>query len=684
MATRVGRFESNGRLDVIRAPENPDWIGFATDSQMRPVTVPPLASRMDAIARIDDLPSVTRLLSGKYDLHGRQFSVAREQLGISEEMRNQDFYLVPTEFGLAVYSRKGEGNTLYPVNSDPLVPPSHDVLDAYRGNGISIEDAGSSRPSLWVEQRAVNPSDVADYLVQQGFSPRIARTLAIGGGLTFVAALASGCITPVDSTATTDQPDTPSPDTPIAPKSTSTGGAPTIVNASPTPRYTPTPPPTVGPTVTPPVDVDRLYTELTRYHNTHDTDETGCVLIPGDTMSGATIDYLLNTLTNGCYAIYGPDTPLDTKRRILFAHLMSQIPESEREAFSIDNIPVRQFREEGIYGIPGRGGGEGALWVIYNPTPVPSPTPDPNGDPDGDGITTYYEQLRGTDPFLRDTDGDGRPDNEFGEIGEYTRVISGTALIKAQPWGYLSEADGDPNTDLHQYHEVLEQTGDGVRIRFIKFVDVNHPLGNGTPLDQLPSVSPGSRTQASPESTAQILQVLERYNTKTDIEVVRTFIRWVNANFQIGGISHEPTTLNGRKVDGFTKDNYWTGEELFQRRQTEACGSHGTLTSYLLLNSGVPTRIVHSIPVDGSGPNHFTNETMLGGRWIPVDLTHGDGLNYRDSNLLKLVTFKDFGDTDLSQWDWYFANMPYWEPTFEEGMKGLYEITSLERRSPVY
>lgn len=317
--------------------------------------------------------------------------------------------------------------------------------------------------------------------------------------------------------------------------------------------------------------------------------------------------------------------------------------------------------------------------ATFTPQPTPTPIPDPRGDPDGDGIITFFEQQRGTNPFSKDTDNDGIPDNNFGEIGEYTRVISGTVLIKAPPWSYLVEFSGDPNADLYQYHEVLEQRGNGIIVRFLIFPDVRYPL-NPTSLSELPSLSLGPRIQASPESMVEIQRILESYSARTDVDALRALKKWFLINVDRGGIPHRRGVLNGREVDGFTIDNSWSGEYLFRLRKTEACGSNATLGSYLGNNLGIPTRIVHSIPIDGSGPNHFTNESLIGGFWIPYGLNDGDYINTRNPLLLKLDVFRDFGDVDFSRWDWYFANVDY-SPQ-GQGMRGLYEILSFEEISP--
>jgi len=314
-------------------------------------------------------------------------------------------------------------------------------------------------------------------------------------------------------------------------------------------------------------------------------------------------------------------------------------------------------------------------------TPTTTPTQDPMGDPDGDGICTYFEEVRGTDPFLFDTDGDGHPDFEFDEIGEYAKIIKGMAILKAPPWDYLIEHDSDLNADVHQYHEIMEKDENELQIRFILF-DVKHKIDTLNPINSLQIIGlEGSRIEASDQSKEELIEILNTYNPKNDYEAMYDLKKWFLSNFNIAALDHSSRIIDGKRVDGFTIDNFWTGEELFQIKKSEACGSHATLTSFLGNNIGIPTRIVHSVPVDERGPNHFTNESYISGNWIPIDINSGDEINYRDPILLKIDLFRDFGEVDFSLWDNYFATTDYWSPTGIQ-MKGLYDITSITYLQP--
>lgn len=317
-------------------------------------------------------------------------------------------------------------------------------------------------------------------------------------------------------------------------------------------------------------------------------------------------------------------------------------------------------------------------------TPEPTPTLDPLGDPDGDGILSYFEQIRGTDPYLFDSDNDGIPDYDINEMGEYSKIATGIAIIKAPPWEYLINHDSDLNADVHQYHEIIEQNENEIKIRFIIFYVENGTV-SGTPLDQLEIIDlEGSNIEASDESREDLQELITSFDVETDFEAMQAFRSWMINNFEISALAQSGVNIiNGQRIDGFTLCNSWKGESLFQMRKTATCGSHATLTSYLGNNIGIPTVIVHSIPINNNGANHFTNESYIDQIWIPIDL-YWQGVNKRDPNLLKLEVFRDFSQVDFSEWDYYFANEDYAIPNYEEGMSGLYEIVSYEIKGKIH
>lgn len=348
----------------------------------------------------------------------------------------------------------------------------------------------------------------------------------------------------------------------------------------------------------------------------------------------------------------------------------------------------------------------GAIVTVVAGATVSASSPDI--DTDGDGLSDYQEVHKYfTNPHAKDSDGDGKPDGEWAERRDYTYSVR-TVIRVMRP------ANVAAMNDDYQDARLIAETPEYLEIEL-----VHYPFNTNAKLAKSPAVASGSevaealkpgaatffdeafRAEVRREAVMAGLRVPDAGQWTADD--VRSWARWLLGRtrdvsdfttyytcFPNGKPAVFPgleEAFRGEQKDGKRSvaeqfDREVLGMGMFRGKTRGACTSSAVYLATGLRAAGLPTRIVHTMPlVDASDAAqlekvergislprfrvellaglreqgesfsaHTFNEVWLDGRWRRLNYTAlGDNITAMMGMLTHLNTGLDLSDLPLAE-----------------------------------
>jgi hypothetical protein len=312
---------------------------------------------------------------------------------------------------------------------------------------------------------------------------------------------------------------------------------------------------------------------------------------------------------------------------------------------------------------------------------------NPNlADTDDDGLSDYDEAFKyHTDPTKKDSDGDGVPDSDWNERREHAYTIRAGCEIR-------KPNDIRSMTDFYQDARPLKQAAHSPDASVVEVViypyAVPHVIGQPYPLKELPKeleeyVRPTIEMNYSPAMRKDVQRIVA--GAQTDVEAVQKILHWiaqetrlVNRVPELAYVRVENNklawvgTLGSPELDKQLLETNFFGESMFRRREHGTCSSLAILRGTLLRATGLPTRLIQTLPLinryegdyepladrlrrrvfargyewgeNGGGANHMYNEVYLNHHWIRVDSVVGTGVFAGDKIFIKAWSAADLND----------------------------------------
>lgn len=308
-------------------------------------------------------------------------------------------------------------------------------------------------------------------------------------------------------------------------------------------------------------------------------------------------------------------------------------------------------------------------------------------DTDGDGLSDYEEVFKyHTNPTKQDSDEDGIPDIDWNERREFTYTIQ--AIVDLRPPFRLEDMN-----DFYQDARVIAQTDAEVtRLEVILYPKAKNIL-NPSPYPVIHS------KPAKPTYTKNYNHQMKKelYNitksAKTDLEAIGKILKYFSQYkhldleadlLHFGPLPYfmihrdrqghivaegEAVTVDWNSV--LQKQIFATG--MFKYKVHGDCGSTSIIRGALIRAAGIPERTIMTIPLFFSYDSdrtvirvkpeyrrdewlnmdskntfmadHFYNEALIGNRWIRVDNGIDNATGISDK--IKLLTFADSTDYNL-------------------------------------
>ena len=334
-------------------------------------------------------------------------------------------------------------------------------------------------------------------------------------------------------------------------------------------------------------------------------------------------------------------------------------------------------------------------------------------DTDADSLSDYLETIKyKTNPLLKDSDKDGRPDSYWNERREYAYTVRVLLLLRP-PF--------DPVTMNDDYQDVRLIDGPDKagysRIEAIIYPETHVILSASSfPIKKLSPelkqyTQPGIATNYNDQMRGDVLKIVA--NSQTDVMATERILKWMTAktqlylDYSIREVSY--TYVKDGKVYVRHYDPPLSAEELlrthyfadsmFKDRVHGTCTSIATLKCAMLKAAGIPCRLVETIhpiyyhdnqkvpyPYENKlrrpwecnfeqskheeilKCNHAFLEVYLGNRWIRVDDSIGIYREEADCLNLKILSVADWGKVDFSKtWSLDWINQrPYYTQLIED------------------
>ncbi len=333
-------------------------------------------------------------------------------------------------------------------------------------------------------------------------------------------------------------------------------------------------------------------------------------------------------------------------------------------------------------------------------------------DTDGDWLSDYAEVVKyRTNPLAADSDGDGRPDQDWEERREYAYTVRALIRIR-EPF------DLEAMNDLYQDVRVVEGRDEAgyTKIEAIIYPETrailtasSYPLENLSP--ELQSYTePGIATNYDAGMQAQVRDIVA--GAKTDVRVTVQVLDWVNRetsrqlDYSIPEVYY--TYLQDGQVQVRNYDDpfpvadllrtHYFAASMFKERVHGTCTSIATLRCAILKAAGIPCRMIQTLfPIyyhgsqtepytnnlkrawsgcsyeqppgdDQTWANHAFLEVYLGGQWTRVDENLGIYHDQAGCLSVKIVSVADWSEVDFSESypvDW-IQQRPYYTVLLED------------------
>lgn len=319
-----------------------------------------------------------------------------------------------------------------------------------------------------------------------------------------------------------------------------------------------------------------------------------------------------------------------------------------------------------------------------------APAGEFKGDTDGDGLSDYEEYYKyRTDHTKDDSDGDGVLDNDWNERCEYSETIRAKCSI-AYPY------DLETMNDHFQDVRIIKEEKDILTYEVILYPDAKLSIKPSEyPVALPPDIAGYTRKTTlfnySDDMQDEIKNIVA--NCKTDLEVARTIINWVQQNTIMpvdnsGPVNFRYGVRNGEIIkenDGWIiaetlrnwseekiLETFVYGDSMFENRTHGTCDSAAILVCTMLRAAGIPVRTAVSVPINPASTkftSHFWNEIYIGGQWLRADAWRGVNVPMISPYLfVKVMSFEDyehinFASTWGTKYSYPSKDRPYF--TFE-------------------
>ncbi len=345
-------------------------------------------------------------------------------------------------------------------------------------------------------------------------------------------------------------------------------------------------------------------------------------------------------------------------------------------------------------------------------TPLPTPTLVPSEDYDGDSLTNIDEMEKYlTNPYEKDSDGDGIFDDDWNEKREY--VYSVFLLVKLrQPF------DVDAMNDSFQDTRVIsEEDSNGYTTLEINIYPETEKSFNPSPYplvnlssELLELTKPGVSTNYSEEMKDKVFEIVK--NANTDQQAVQYILNWTESNTELADLPYQPEVfyfsyLSDEEVKlrnppslpiSRMLDELLFADSMFSKKVHGTCCSTATFKCGMIKAAGIPCKVIQTLfPIfshedqkeeyinklkrkwvnmfeaqpsgtESIWANHCFMEVYLGDRWVRVD----NKINiYHESYgwlSFKIISVSDLIDVDFSKTypaDW-INNRPYYTLLIED------------------
>jgi hypothetical protein len=332
-------------------------------------------------------------------------------------------------------------------------------------------------------------------------------------------------------------------------------------------------------------------------------------------------------------------------------------------------------------------------------------------DSDGDCLSDFQEIHKYfTDPYNKDSDGDGIPDGDWNERREYTYTVK--TIIRIIPL----ESDFKFDDDF-QDMRVLEKTSDYIELEVVHYplntcneVIPENPNWQKDDVQMQEYLRPRPSADWDPKMRKDLLSALKKdgidIDKLTDKQVVQRVVPWLLAcakynskmftTYYVYFPNDVPEIYPGleKLAESSKGGSGWSmkkemehevlGREMFYNKTHGSCTSTAIYLTTALRAIGIPTRMILTMPaVDAndsqeiglvkngishnkvrkimldalagltkSWSNHTLNEVYVGNRWVRLNYaTLGQNILSRDNFglMTHLLTFHDLSDAKLAQ-----------------------------------